>query len=148
MTLVQSLDSEVEQFMRNWINKNEVRNNSIILIMSDHGNRPARLHIKSLVGLFDWKNPFVYMLLPPWIKQKYPERVRALSINAKERVTTNLDLYNTFVHLMLQFEKDDVRNNRSQTLFNIIPKSRTCAEMGFKDMYLCGCQEVLPLDPR
>jgi hypothetical protein len=151
LTLAQSIDDEVKQFVRTWVNSEDVRNNTFVVIMADHG---ARTHVSSLlqpdalVASLDQKNPFVYLLVPPWVKEKYPERIKALMTNAKERMTTNIDLYHTIVHLFLMFDKDDVRNHRGQTLFNVIPKNRTCDDVGIIRKSLCGCRKIVSLDPR
>jgi hypothetical protein len=137
--------------MRTWVNSEDVRNNTFVIIMADHGSHTDisnHLQPDALVALLDQKNPFAYLLVPPWVKQKYPERIKALVTNAKERMTTNIDLYHTIVHFLLMFDKKDVRNHRGQTLFNVITKKRTCADVGIIRTSLCGCREIMSLDPR
>jgi membrane-anchored protein YejM (alkaline phosphatase superfamily) len=147
LTLVQSIDGEIETFMKEWVNNDTVRNTSLVVIMSDHGchSHPSQIHVNSLAASLDQKNPFVYVLVPPWVKESHPERIAALGVNARERVTTNVDLYHTFVHLLLKSNESDVRNSRGQTLLNVIPKNRTCEDMGI-DQFLCGCRPLVRLD--
>ena len=145
---IQTIDHEIEDFFRSWLNSPDVRNNTLIIIGSDHGNHMilSRLHSHYMAKRLDHRNPFLYLLVPPWMKTKYPEKMEALLMNSKERVTTNMDVYLTLTHL-LNFSQPDLRSKYGQTLFTPIPKNRTCADMGIPPIY-CGCDEMARLDVR
>jgi hypothetical protein len=68
-TKVQSIDSEVAEFMRTWVNSPSVRNNTLVIIASDHGNHISRSKLQptELARLMDQRNPFVYLLGPRWV---------------------------------------------------------------------------------
>jgi membrane-anchored protein YejM (alkaline phosphatase superfamily) len=148
LTAIQQIDDELHEFMTTWVNSDVVRNTTIVVISSDHGNHifPSELHSDHMARRLDQKNPILYLLVPPWMKDKYPERMAALQLNAKTRVTTNIDVYNTLVHL-LNFTLPDVRSTYGQTLFSPIPKTRTCADMGVQVPF-CACQYMEQLHVR
>jgi hypothetical protein len=147
-TRLQIIDDEVEHFFRTWLNSAEVRNTSLILIGSDHGNHmiPSWLHSHQMAKRLDHMNPVMYLLVPPWMKAMYPDRVRALLVNSKERVTTNIDMYMTLTHL-LNFSQPQLRSKYGQTLFTVIPKNRTCPDMGIPEIF-CGCGNMAEVDVR
>jgi membrane-anchored protein YejM (alkaline phosphatase superfamily) len=140
------IDNEIEEFFRSWINSVEVRNNTLIIIGSDHGNHiiPSSIHSHPMAKRLDRLNSMMYLLVPPWIKTKYPERINALLVNSKQRVTTNIDLYLTLTHL-LNFSQSDMRSQYGQTLFTLIRKDTTCLDMGISEMF-CGCSNMVKLD--
>jgi membrane-anchored protein YejM (alkaline phosphatase superfamily) len=145
---LKSIDGEIANFVRLWMNSAEVRNNTLIIIGSDHGHHyiPSSIHSHYIAQKLDHFNPMMYMLVPPWMKAKYPERIRALLTNSKTRVTTNIDLYLTLTHL-LNFTQPDLRSKHGQTLFTVIPKNRTCEDMGIPQIY-CGCDNIVQVDVR
>ncbi len=156
-TLIQEIDHEIADFVQNWVNSDDVRRNTVMVIFSDHGNfffqklledSGARLHKTSLAVTFDQRNPFMYMLIPPWMKTRYPERVNALGINSRERVTTHIDLYWTLNHL-LNFNKATLASSvgLGQSLFSVIPKNRTCDDMGIPTLY-CACNQPINIGPK
>jgi phosphoglycerol transferase MdoB-like AlkP superfamily enzyme len=140
------IDDEILHFFTSWINSAEVRNNTLILIGSDHGNHiiPSSIHSHPMAKRLDRLNPMMYLLVPPWIKTKYPERIRALLVNSKQRVTTNIDMYLTLTHL-LNFSQPDVRSQYGQTLFTAIRENRTCMDMNIPERF-CGCDNMAELD--
>jgi membrane-anchored protein YejM (alkaline phosphatase superfamily) len=144
--LLRRIDNEIVNFFASWMNSAEVRNTTLIIIGSDHGNHfiPSPIHSHFIAKKLDHMNPMMYMLVPPWMKTRYPERIRALLTNSKERVTTNVDLYLTLAHL-LNFSQPDLRSKYGQTLFTAILKNRTCQDMGIPNIY-CGCDDIVEVD--
>jgi hypothetical protein len=140
------IDDEIAHFFRSWINSPEVRNNTLILIGSDHGNHgiQSSLHSHHMAKRLDRLNPLMYVLVPPWLKTKYPERIKALLVNSKQRVTTNIDVYLTLTHL-LNFRQPELRSPYGQSLFTVIRKERTCLDMRIPEMF-CGCDNMAKLD--
>ena len=134
--------------MSNWVNSDSVRNNTIVLITSDHGQHMMHSEIHSTFygKVFDHRSPLVYVLIPSWLKKKYPGRIQALQLNSEQRVTTNIDLYNTIAHVMLNFTTADLTAPRGQSLFSQIPKERTCKGMGIPESF-CTCAELVAADP-
>jgi membrane-anchored protein YejM (alkaline phosphatase superfamily) len=156
-TAIQKIDHEIVDFIQNWVNSDDVRRNTVLVIFSDHGNcffssilddTSSRLFKTSLATTFDQRNPFMYILIPPWMKKKYPERVKSLETNSKERVTTHIDLYWTLSHL-LNFDKPTLASSLGigQSLFAVIPKNRSCEDMGIPTFY-CSCKQPVDIDPR
>jgi hypothetical protein len=163
-TAIQGIDHEIADFVQNWVNSDALRRNTVVVIFSDHGNAFIRrafrnpsevlqdsgsmLHKTRLAATFDQRNPFMYMLIPPWMKKMYPERVSALGINSRERVTTHIDLYWTLSHL-LYFDKPSLASSvgLGQSLFSEVPKNRTCDDMGIPTLY-CACKQPVDIDPK
>jgi hypothetical protein len=134
--------------MRTFVNSPSVRNNTLVIINSDHGNHviPSKIHASKLAAMFDQKNPMMYLLVPPWVSEKYPDRVESLLVNSRERVTTNIDVHMTISHLM-KFSEPTMANKHGQSLFTTIPKNRTCADAGISVNY-CACFGFVQLDPK
>ena len=148
LTTIQAIDDEIHEFMSTWVNSDAVRNTTFIVIFSDHGNHvfPSELHSDHMARRLDQKNPIMYLLVPPWVKQRYPERIASLQLNARERVTTNVDVYTTIVHL-LNFTQLGVTSKYGQSLFSPIPKTRTCTQMGIPVPF-CGCADIQQMHVR
>ena len=108
----------------------------------------SKIHVSKLSGMYDQKNSIMYFLIPPWVKEKYSERIQSLLINSSERVTTNLDVlsHDDFTHLM-SFNEPVMRSKHGQSLFTPIPKNRTCADAGISTNY-CTCVAHVQLDTK
>lgn len=142
------VDQERQHFFRTWLNSTSVRNNTLIVIGADHGNHKFRskLHSTALAKDLDQKAPLMYLLVPLWMKKMYPERMEALRVNARQKLTTFADLHFTLKHL-LNFKKQTLRSPIAQSLFSPISKNRTCADAAIPSPY-CACSNFFPIQKK
>ncbi|XP_022230850.2 uncharacterized protein LOC111079841 [Drosophila obscura] len=108
---------------------------SIVIFFSDHVCHPM---------LFVW--------LPTWIRQQYPDMAMALAINT-QRMTSPHDLYLTLQDIVNLGAKGPAQAPLQpegcpacRTLFKEIPKNRTCHEAGRSENY-CNCDASMELLP-
>nr|XP_017009104.2 uncharacterized protein LOC108065589 [Drosophila takahashii] len=116
---------------------------SIMIFLSDHGTRFGKLtSLKS--GFLEERLPSMFIYLPPWFRDQYPEYASALQLN-QNRLTSNYDLHNTLKHIIeLGNSIDDFKLTKSpdcpkcQSVFLPIDESRTCEDAGIPEHY-CTC---------
>ncbi|KAH8353098.1 hypothetical protein KR084_008875, partial [Drosophila pseudotakahashii] len=114
---------------------------TIMIFFSDHGARFGPLmHMKE--SFLEERLPMMFIYLPPWFREKYPQYVEALSQN-QHRLSSNYDIYNTLKHI-LQIGKDVGGTKWShdcpqcQSLFYPLPEDRSCSEAAIAEAY-CTC---------
>jgi membrane-anchored protein YejM (alkaline phosphatase superfamily) len=148
LTKMGMIDVEIENFFKTWVNSPQVRNNTLVILCSDHGNHmyPSEIHAGRLAAMVEQTRPVFYVLLPPWMKDKYPDRVNALAENSRSRLVTYADVHATMRHLT-SFKQESFEYRMGVSLFNLIPKDRSCKEAGVP-LAFCGCADYERMDPR
>lgn len=135
-----------------YLKENDHLKNTVLILMSDHGIRWGGIR-QTYQGQLEERLPFVFIVLPDWMKEKYPMAVRNLNKNSR-RLTTPFDLHETLQDLLdlnnLKSVKKIVKEPvfRGYSLFNEIPSNRTCEDAAI-DSHWCTCQqsvEVMPND--
>lgn len=104
--------------------------NSYMFFFSDHGVRYGDFR-QTYVGRVEQHMPFLYVIPPVYLKEKYPEYVSGLETNT-HRLTTLYDVYQTMHHLLHiegKHEKKHVQNSKrnGQSLFFPISAERNCS---------------------
>ncbi|XP_046386571.1 uncharacterized protein LOC124156217 isoform X2 [Ischnura elegans] len=134
-------------------------NRTVVFFISDHGIRWGGIR-ETYQGKLEERLPFVYAVLPPSLKERYPSAVANLRRNARKRLTTPFDLHATLADLLRPastMTPDAVaeRSKRLPTspppggnatgtlprgisLFLPIPEWRTCEAAGVSANW-CGC---------
>ncbi|CAO1414781.1 unnamed protein product [Diamesa serratosioi] len=116
-----------------------ILNNTILIMMSDHGNRFADIR-DSLQGKLEERLPFFSFTFPEWFKNEYPTQYKNFQRNV-ERLTTPFDIHATLqdiLYLQQSNRLKKVKNSRSISLFNVIPEDRSCAN-AFIEPHWCSC---------
>ncbi|KAH8403376.1 hypothetical protein KR222_011514 [Zaprionus bogoriensis] len=132
-------------------------NRTLVLLMADHGMRWGSFR-KTYQGMMEERQPLLIALYPAWLKQRYPQAVANLELNAK-RLTTPFDLHATLLQLLdlrnLQAEQlqrsaeelADIDSSmpRGISLFLPVPAERNCEQAGIA-AHWCTChqREELP----
>ncbi|KAH8248717.1 hypothetical protein KR032_002524 [Drosophila birchii] len=151
-----------KRFVRffNRLNDAGIMNNTIIVFMSNHGMSWGSYR-QTFQGMIEDSQPFLSILYPAWMRNKYPMAIKNLAGNAHSLVTT-FDLYETFKHLLqpnsLEDEAISIRSkeltrlNASQiprgvSLFLAIPPERTCKTSHIPNRFcLCHKQVAISVD--
>ncbi|XP_073824865.1 uncharacterized protein isoform X3 [Musca autumnalis] len=129
-----------------------VLNRTMVLLMSDHGIRWGSFR-KTYQGMMEERLPLLIALYPSWFKQKYPEAMANMELNAK-RLTTPFDLHATMFDLLdlrqlkanrlckrtAELYDPDTNLPRSISLFLPIPINRTCENAGIASHW-CSCHQ-------
>ncbi|KAH8236418.1 hypothetical protein KR026_001324, partial [Drosophila bipectinata] len=140
------MPSKMEDFVLQYLSDFEadgVYEQSIVIFLSDHGNRYGQL-LDLPSGFLENRLPTMFIYLPPWFRAHYPEYTRALQQNQR-RLTSNYDLYNTLVHLIeLGNPEKSPRWPRASScpkchsLFEVADAERTCEDAGIPE-HFCTC---------
>ncbi|KAM7351422.1 uncharacterized protein ACRADG_004278 isoform 2-T4 [Cochliomyia hominivorax] len=144
-------DEDIKYLLENF-DTHGILNQTIIFLMSDHGIRWGSFR-KTYQGMMEERLPLLIILYPKWLRQKYPEALANLEINAK-RLSTPYDLHATMLDLLdlsrlnskqitnriAELNDPDTNMPRSISLFLPIPKSRTC-EKAFIASHWCSCHQ-------
>ncbi|XP_059160912.1 uncharacterized protein LOC131944366 [Physella acuta] len=125
-------------------------NNTLLLTFSDHGPRLGLIR-PTVNGMVESRAPYSIFTFPRWFLDKYPEVTKNLKINTR-RLTTHFDTHAT-LHDLLYFKVKDKcppsNNKHGVSLFQEIPKSRTCEDIPIPlEFCLCNQVQMEPTNPR
>nr|XP_002054141.3 uncharacterized protein LOC6629737 isoform X2 [Drosophila virilis] len=141
--LPSSMDAKILEYMHT-LQKNGIFEKSIILFFSDHGMRFGPL--RSLdSGFLEERMPIMYIWLPNWFRQKYPEFVDNLMVN-RNRLTSPYDIHATLMHI-LELETSLANLPRPEgcpschSIFFEVAESRDCGDAGINEHW-CTCLEL------
>lgn len=133
------------------LNSNGVLDDTILIVMSDHGHRFSYTR-ETLQGKYEERLPFFALRVPPWFATKYPNAMRALETNARDRLTSPFDVHATLgtVLEVLNHGRDTEPKHtvktRGMSLFSEIPLDRTCADAEIS-AHWCACNSWLEVHP-
>lgn len=137
-----SMDLRILQFFNN-LTESGALNNTFIVFLSDHGMRFGKIR-ETFIGWLEERLPFIYMWVPEWYREKYPQKFNNF-IENRDRLTSPYDL-----HLTLQ---DVLYNNHTNgsaacpkcfSLFDEVPWNRSCVDVGITEHW-CTCSEYRTL---
>ncbi|KAK9884739.1 hypothetical protein WA026_007584 [Henosepilachna vigintioctopunctata] len=127
------------------LHENQYFNNTIVIVMSDHGIRFGSFR-QTYQGRVEERLPFLFIRIPQEFEEKYPIATSNLKRNALV-LTTPFDLHETLVdlaspnNLLDQFILEGRRKSKSKfglSLFHKIEPTRTCEDAGISDHW-CTC---------
>lgn len=117
---------------------------TIMIFFADHGVRYGNI-LSLPEGFLEERLPMMFIYLPPWFREQYPEYTAALHLN-QHRLSSNFDLHNTLKHIIeMGGTPDGPELPKSfdcptcQSLFHPIPENRTCSEAGIA-YHWCTCE--------
>lgn len=132
-----------DEDVRNWLA--DLRafgalNNTILIMMSDHGSRFASVR-NTLQGKQEERLPFFSFAFPLSFQKAYPTEYQNFLQNIN-RLTTPFDIYETLFDLLkiqgLETVSPTVDKQRSISLLQKIPKTRSCAD-AYIEPHWCAC---------
>ncbi|CAG7785601.1 unnamed protein product [Allacma fusca] len=120
---------------------------SVVIFVSDHGDRMNFFNSKSFESYFERGLPFFQIRLPDQMKENYPDIIEAIQLNTR-KLTTPFDIHHTLLHVLSlntnldrsskHFEPE--RKDRC-SLFVDMPSNRTCASTNIPlTKCLCNAQ--------
>ncbi|KAK6639225.1 hypothetical protein RUM43_007495 [Polyplax serrata] len=128
--------------------RNGYLNNTLLILMSDHGARFADIR-NTQQGKQEERLPGFIFVFPGWFEKKYPE-AHANFVKNADRLTTPFDIHETLQDV-LHFRGAGFGNSKMRgiSLFKEVPASRTCQNAGIEPHW-CSCLdwETVPVvDP-
>ncbi|XP_023214380.1 uncharacterized protein LOC111617303 [Centruroides sculpturatus] len=143
-------DSYYADFFRRLHESGDLKN-TVVILMSDHGMRWGPIR-STYIGRLEERLPAVLISFPPTFREKHPDLMKNVQINA-HRLTTPFDLFATLNNLLdiqestLQMDywtvPHDIASNyirRARSIFQVIPKNRSCSDASI-DEHWCTCQQ-------
>ncbi|CAI2352335.1 unnamed protein product [Caenorhabditis sp. 36 PRJEB53466] len=119
---------------------------SLVIVMADHGHRFAKLR-ETHQGQLEERMPFFSIALPKQLREttKGAEMERNLREN-KEKLTSPFDIHASLLDILQLSElkkeqvgqMQDAKTTRSLSVFRPIPADRTCAQAGI-EAHWCTC---------
>ena len=128
--------------IKNWLSSlksSKLLNNTILIMISDHGNRFAEIR-NTLQGKLEERLPFFSFVFPEWFKRKYLTEYKNFKANI-DRLTTPFDVHETLediLHMQLKGAIKKPHHSRAISLFKRIPEHRSCAD-AFIEPHWCSC---------
>lgn len=116
-----------------------ILNSTILIIMSDHGNRFAAVR-NTLQGKQEERLPFFSFTFPEWFKRQYKEQYINFRKNLN-RLVTPFDVHETLqdvLNLQTLRLKQRPAHVRAISLFDEIPQNRSCAD-AYIEPHWCAC---------
>ncbi|XP_053945263.1 uncharacterized protein LOC128854859 [Anastrepha ludens] len=114
---------------------------SIVIFFADHGMRWGPL-LKLKSGFLEERLPMMFISLPSWYRNEYPDFVKALEIN-QHRLTSPYDIYATLKHILEETDQEIEFSYLNDTVTGLsilheIPENRSCIEAGITEHW-CTC---------
>lgn len=141
--LVGAADDDLMEWL-DWFKTEGHLNNTLLVLMSDHGHRFAEIR-NTQQGKLEERLPWFSLIFPPWFESAYPEAMANLKINA-HRLSTPFDVYPTLASVLQPppFVKGNL-SHRSISLLQEIPAERTCAD-AYIEPHWCACLDWESVD--
>ncbi|XP_023239067.1 uncharacterized protein LOC111637735 [Centruroides sculpturatus] len=136
--LVGYADEDIYDFIKS-LNEDGILNNTLLILMSDHGHRFASIR-ETQQGKLEERLPFFSIVVPPWFQHVYPIAFKNLKANT-DKLATPFDIYSTLMTVLHpSVPKVGDIQRRSISLFSEIPLERTCANADI-EAHWCTCLE-------
>ncbi|EDW68703.2 uncharacterized protein [Drosophila virilis] len=143
-----SRTSAMDRYMRRfWQRMAEqgTMEHSVVFFLSDHGLLDGSTR-RTPLGWLEERLPFLYIWLPPHLRQAHPEFVHALNEN-RQRLTSPFDVFVTLKHILRLASPNDLAHllgdaadcPSCQSLLQPVPLARTCADAGIPEHW-CTCR--------
>ncbi|KAG5678026.1 hypothetical protein PVAND_007734 [Polypedilum vanderplanki] len=144
-----SMDEKIKLYIEELDNRGILKTSAVIFF-SDHGLRfgPVR---QLLTGWLEERLPFIFIWLPQWFKDKYPDIVQNLKIN-RNRLSNPYDLHMTLKHILELSGRVDPQPpalscTECQSIFKELPWNRSCSEAQI-EQHWCTCTAYSSIDKK
>ncbi|CAL2038842.1 unnamed protein product [Caenorhabditis brenneri] len=147
INLVGVEDEDVAAHLKT-MNSEGLFDDSIVIVMADHGHRFAKLR-ETHQGQLEERMPFFSISLPKQLKMTEKGKVMEKNLRENaEKLTSPFDIHASLIDILnlpndSSEEKDfnqmqDASHQRSLSVFRPIPEDRTCAQAGI-EAHWCTC---------
>ncbi|CAI2355405.1 unnamed protein product [Caenorhabditis sp. 36 PRJEB53466] len=103
-----------------------VLENTVLIILGDHGNRVHPLNRYTFAGKIEERAPFLNIIVPPRFRRMYADKYETLKQNS-QRVVSNFDLHATLKFLVDPSKQVD---SRGTSLFEVQNSKKSCQDNG------------------
>ncbi|CAG7823765.1 unnamed protein product [Allacma fusca] len=128
-----NFDEYIASFIEFLKLERNVLRKSVVIFVSDHGDRTNFFESQSIESYFERGLPFFQIRLPDQMRENYPEFIKAIQSNSR-KLTTPFDIHQTLLHVLtlkanLSLVSKDFEPDRKDrcSLFVDVPINRTCA---------------------
>lgn len=138
INLIGVADDDIKTWLED-LKASKLLENTILILMSDHGNRFAEIR-NTLQGKLEERLPFFSFIFPQSFKMNHPQYYKNFQANM-DHLTTPFDIHETLediLHLQVHRTLKKQTSKRAISLFNKIPGQRTCAD-SFIEPHWCSC---------
>lgn len=148
VNLPAALDFRLYNFLKD-LSHIKTYENTLIILLSDHGMRFGSIR-NTFVGYYEERLPFMFIWVPKWFREKYPNKYENLLIN-RNRLTSPYDVHVTIKRLLDEDYDDGVSKPISKacpnciSLFEKVPWDRGCEEAGIEPQW-CMCPNFKKLE--
>ncbi len=129
------------------ISLDEKFSNTMLILMSDHGQRTFPALRQLLQGKYEERMPYLGISLPKRIRDKYPDLLKNLKSNVGT-LTSPFDFHETLKDV-IHFDAKTINTphilKRGMSLFREIPKDRTCTQAQIAPHW-CTCLRWTQVD--
>ena len=121
----------IDFLIANFLNKVSRLQNTLTILLSDHGPKTTKFSQEFLMGRYEIGHPFMFMILPNQVRHQLGKtRFNALNIN-QYRLISHTDLFHTLMSLS---------SNKSLGLLAAIPGDRDCQDIPLYSFMSCLCE--------
>lgn len=113
-----------------------VLNHTVLVFLSDHGLRFGDVRA-TYIGKFEDRQPFAFLVFPPWFLKQNPEAAHNLRIN-QHRLTTHFDVHAMLAELLDYPNLERPNTTYGLSLLHEVPDTRTCADASITHHW-CTC---------
>ncbi|UMM35902.1 hypothetical protein L5515_008314 [Caenorhabditis briggsae] len=107
-----------------YLNRTGCLENTILIVLGDHGNRVHPLNRYTFAGKIEERAPFLSILVPPRFRELFPDKYRNLKENS-QRFISNFHLHSTLKYIT-SLSRNLESSTRSKSLFELQPTNSTC----------------------
>ncbi|XP_045160602.1 uncharacterized protein LOC123525542 [Mercenaria mercenaria] len=120
------------------LHEKDLLRNTVVFFFSDHGMRFGKIR-ETYIGKLEERLPFMYIVIPKWLRKSYPHIPKTLKTN-QNRLSTPFDVYETLRDILYFDGKLKVAddNSRGVSFLREIPISRSCDKAGILPHW-CTC---------
>ncbi|XP_066933738.1 uncharacterized protein [Clytia hemisphaerica] len=132
---IKALDNDISRLVR----KLEHKENTITLIISDHGGKQSKYSINTIPGRYEVYDSLMFMVVPKALKQQIGDETYTTLKTNQNSLITVLDIRDTFIKLLNL--KNIVPNSlHEKSLFSTaLAERRDCQDIGIRKYALCKC---------
>ncbi|KAF1751284.1 hypothetical protein GCK72_017838 [Caenorhabditis remanei] len=109
-----------------YLNRTGSLENTILIILGDHGNRVHPLNRYTFAGKIEERAPYLSILVPPRFRKLFPEKYRNLRENS-QRFVSNFHVHST-LKFITSLSKNLESSRRNKSLFELQPMNSTCQD--------------------